>query len=287
MIYYVYIYLNPLKPGNYKYKKFNFNFEPFYIGMGKKNRIHQHIIRSKYNYRTNLHMTLKENTILKILKNNQEPIIFKLYDKLTIESAIRLEKCIIKLIGRRDIGLGPLSNLTDGGEGTKGTVLTEIQRKNISIRFKKMWKDGVYNNRDMSGEKNYFFNKHHTEETKEKIRNSIGDRKGENNSNYGKKWSDEQKNLASIKQKETHLQFLGENNPAKRPEVREILSLGKMGNKNPNSKKWLLISPENKEFIIDGGIKRNLKKFKLDYQQFKINDKNIRINKKGWQLKEF
>ena len=58
-----------------------------------------------------------------------------------------------------------------------------------------------------------------------------------------------------------------------------------MGIKNPNAKKWLLISPENEEFIIEGGIKRNLKNFNLNYQQFERTD-DIRINKKGWKLKE-
>ena len=79
----------------------------------------------------------------------------------------------------------------------------------------------------------------------------------------------------------------GENNPAKRTEVRKKLSDGKLGEKNPNAKKWLLISPDNEEIIIDGGIKRNLKKFKLTYSMFGYyKDSEKRKTKNGWILKE-
>ena len=44
--YYVYVYLNPLKAGEFNVGKFNFNYEPFYVGKGKGWRIGQHF--SKY-----------------------------------------------------------------------------------------------------------------------------------------------------------------------------------------------------------------------------------------------
>lgn len=242
MKYYIYIYLNPLKPGNYQYKKFNFEFEPFYIGLGQKNRIDRHINDAKYHKKK----SLKDNIILKILKNNLEPIRFKLYDNITLESASRLERYLIYLIGRRNIKSGSLSNLTTGGEGS-----------NII-----------------------------TDDIKNRIKKTIGsNRKGKNNFNYGKKWTDEQKENASIKQKETHKHLIGDNNPSKRKNIRKKISESKLGEKNPNAKKWLLISPDNDEFLINGGIKRNLKLYGLDYQQFK-NENNIRKNKKGWKLIE-
>lgn len=42
-IFYTYIYLNPLKPGQYTYEDFiSFPFEPFYVGKGYGKRIHDH-----------------------------------------------------------------------------------------------------------------------------------------------------------------------------------------------------------------------------------------------------
>jgi hypothetical protein len=36
--------------------------------------------------------------------------------------AIDLEKDLIKKIGRKDLGLGPLTNMTDGGDGMSGSI---------------------------------------------------------------------------------------------------------------------------------------------------------------------
>lgn len=287
MKYYIYIYLNPLKKGKYQYKHFNFDYEPFYVGLGQKNRINRHIIDSRYKDKHNKHKTLKDNIILKILKNDLEPIRFKLYENVTLESAIRLERCLIKLIGRRDISLGTLANFTDGGEGCVGYVCSDEMRKYYSERAKIYWKNGTF--KPKIGEKNGFYNKVHSEETKQKIRETIGDsRMGEKNANYGNNWTDEEKQKASLRQIENHKHLTGDNNPAKNEEVRKKISNSKIGLKNPNAKKWVLISPYGEENIIEGGIKRNLKLFKLDYQQFeKLDDNNIRMNKKGWILKEF
>jgi hypothetical protein len=287
MEYYIYIYLNPLKKGNYQYKHFKFDYEPFYVGLGKKNRINQHIINSRYKDKYHKHKTIKDNIILKILKNDLEPIRFKLYENVTLESAIRLEICLIKLIGRRNIGLGTLANLTDGGEGCVGCLWSNDARKKHSDLIRTFWKNGIFDNRDICGDKNGFYDMVHSEETKQKIRETIGDsRIGDKNANYGNKWTDEEKQNASLRQIKNHKHLTGDNNPAKNEEVRKKISNSKLGLKNPNAKKWVLISPDGKENIIEGGIKRNLKLFKLDYQQFKKVD-NIRMNKNGWILKEF
>lgn len=52
-------------------------------------------------------------------------------DDLTWEEACEKEKEFIKLYGRRDLGLGTLVNLTDGGSTTKGYIVTETTKGKI------------------------------------------------------------------------------------------------------------------------------------------------------------
>jgi len=120
--FYTYIYLNPLKAGDYNYGKLHFDFEPFYVGKGFGNRCNVHMLvidtRNK----------LKQNIINKILIKNKNPIIIILYSSLTEYSAFRIEKYLIKEIGRRDKKLGTLSNLSDGGEGNAGVIYNYERR---------------------------------------------------------------------------------------------------------------------------------------------------------------
>ncbi len=116
MKYYVYIYLNPLKQGNYIYKRFIFEYEPFYIGIGKGYRIESHI----KNINCKKKIKDVDKVIINILKEGKEPIRFKLYEHITFESAKRLERFLIGLIGRKDKNKGPLANLTNGAEGFIG-----------------------------------------------------------------------------------------------------------------------------------------------------------------------
>lgn len=244
MEYYVCIYLNPLKPGNYNFKKFHFDYEPFYIGLGKNKRMDCHLYEAKYNKMK----SFKDNIILEILKNNIEPIRYKLYENITFYTSKRLEKYLIKLIGRRDLKKGTLVNLTDGGEGSINYIQSE---KSISKMIK-----------------------------------TIGDsRKGELNSNYGKIWSKEQKEKASLINKENHKHLCGDNNPSKRIDIRKKISETKMGLKNPNACIWELITPDNEIIKVEGGIKRTLKEYDLTYQKmkYKIID-GIYYSKNGWKM---
>ncbi len=45
--FYVYIYLDPRKPGNFVYGDFLFKFEPFYDGKGKGDRITEGLSNKK------------------------------------------------------------------------------------------------------------------------------------------------------------------------------------------------------------------------------------------------
>lgn len=75
-------------------------------------------------------------------------------DCLTWDQAKELEIMLIKFYGRRDLGLGPLVNLTDGGDGAVGYVHTLEARAKLSASSR--------GNTNMTG-------KNHTDATKAKI----------------------------------------------------------------------------------------------------------------------
>lgn len=92
--------------------------EPFYIGIGKvKKRAYSKQNRNKY-----------WQNISNITEYDVEIIM----DELTWEEACEKEKEFIKLYGRFQNG-GTLCNMTDGGEGTLGVIVSEETRKKKSI----------------------------------------------------------------------------------------------------------------------------------------------------------
>jgi len=111
--YYVYIYLDPRKPGNYKYGECKFDHEPFYVGKGVGHRW-KNIKWNRTNY--------FKNKINKIKKLGLEPIILKLYKDLSENKSLILEKKLINSIGRKDLNNGPLINMTNGGDGSSGWI---------------------------------------------------------------------------------------------------------------------------------------------------------------------
>lgn len=135
-IFYVYFYLNPMKPGKFTFDlDFSFLYEPFYIGKGKGDRCEHGL---KYaNLTKNSH---KKNTINKIIKHGKYPIIVKIYENLNEQKAFELESLLIDKIGRKNLKNGPLVNLTDGGEGRKDT---SDKRINLMSKPVLQFKDGV------------------------------------------------------------------------------------------------------------------------------------------------
>lgn len=143
--------------------------EPFYIGIGSDSKYKR--ANTKY-FRNNLwnKITLKTQYEVEILM-----------DDLTWEEACTKEIEFIKLYGRIDLESGSLSNLTDGGEGTRNVVISEEARKKRSEARK--------------GEKNNFFGKHLSEEAKAKLRakailrtHTEEVKKRISEKNKGKKW---------------------------------------------------------------------------------------------------
>lgn len=265
--YFVYVLLDLRKQGEFIYEDYRFKNEPFYIGVShRKERLNEHFWKSQEN-------TFKQAVIRKILKEGclRENITLIMLKDLSKEEAFNKEKEIIGKIGRRDQKLGPLTNLSSGGEGT--LELTQEQKQQL--------KDyNILNSR--------FKGKKHTKESKEKMRKTIGDkRKGELNANYGKRWTKEQKEQASINQKENLKHLRGDNNPSKRKEVKEKLRETKLGKLNPNYKEWELLTPEGTKTIIEGGykLKERLKEMGFTKAMFYKKENNYRIQKDGWKLK--
>jgi hypothetical protein len=138
--FYVYIYLDPRKPGKFSYERTTeefgyekidevFDFEPFYIGKGLGKRINLHLKKVQRGKFSN---SPKNQKINKLIKIGLLPIISKIKENLIEEEAFNFEKQFIRVIGRHDLKLGPLLNLTFGGEGSSGIIWTKESREKES-----------------------------------------------------------------------------------------------------------------------------------------------------------
>ena len=171
--YYVYVYLDPRKPGKYVYHGQAFSYEPFYVGKGGQGdtvsykRWSQHLsigkLKNRNKCENNYHKYYRINNIL---SEGLEPLIH-IYQKFQDEQdALSAEKCLIEHIGRRDLKTGPLTNLREGGQGgalseetkkkisesLKGNIpwnrfktITEMQKKAISLKVSSIVKRKVDN----------------------------------------------------------------------------------------------------------------------------------------------
>ena len=131
-MYYCYILLDPTRPGDYQFENLYFEYEPFYVGKGIGNRINAHDEPKDTK-------TKKRAKIRKIKKLGLEVIKIKLFEDLSESSAFELEKSTISLIGRKDKKVGPLLNLTDGGEGSSGVIQSKETKDKRSNTLKEWW----------------------------------------------------------------------------------------------------------------------------------------------------
>lgn len=94
--------------------------EVFYTGIGVEKRPYHTIQRSSF--------------WKKIVKNNNG--IFEveiLVCDISWDSASQIERSLIKYFGRKDLGTGTLCNMTDGGDGTPGHIVSAEVRKKMSL----------------------------------------------------------------------------------------------------------------------------------------------------------
>ena len=120
--------------------------EPFYIGIGSD---------SNYNRAYEIKKD-RRNIVWSRIASKSEIEVEIMLDGLSWDNACEKEIEFIKLYGRIDNGNGILSNLTDGGDGTIGLIVSEKTRKENSKRF--------------SGKGNPMYNKSHSKELIEQIR---------------------------------------------------------------------------------------------------------------------
>lgn len=238
--FYVYVYLDPRKEGKYVYGEFQFDYEPFYVGKGYGFRKFRHM--SDYVLKTDKNK-LKVNKIKKILSEGLECKIIEYKSNITEKESFDLEKLMIATIGRYDLGKGPLTNLTDGGEGDSGKIMSDEQKQilreqhlgmkasdeaknnmslaqfkrhqNMSEDEKKAISEKLSNNfKNMTEEEMIAYREKCKNSWTEEKRNKMSEfNKGENNPNYGNKWNDEQKKKLSDHQK-VNSNFV-KNNPQK------------------------------------------------------------------------
>lgn len=104
------------------------NSEVFYIGKGQGKRAYWHLNRKDKHPMT--------HRIQKMLREGVEPeIIFVFHG--SEEKALKWERDLIALHGRKDQGKGPLLNLTDGGEvGPTNRDWSAESRAKISLARK-------------------------------------------------------------------------------------------------------------------------------------------------------
>lgn len=139
----------------------------FYVGIGKT---------EKRAYQINS----RRNEFWGKVRDKYGIIVEITHKDILWEEACAIEKYLIYFYGRRNLNLGNLCNLTDGGNGAFGVIHTEETKNKFSERSKGI-KNPMFGK---SGELSPNWGRKHSEETKQKMKKSSA--KGENHPLFGK-----------------------------------------------------------------------------------------------------
>lgn len=144
-------------------------------------------------------------------------------------------------------------NITKGGSlppNHKGKTYKEI--------YGRRWKEQVEKRTKLQLERGGYGPVTHTKATKKKISAAVS---GKNNPMYGKKQSEKTKKL------------IGQANQGRL-----------LGVKNPNSKKWILVSPKGKKYETVGNLKGKCKELGLSFATIHASHRYNRPMRSGWKI---
>jgi len=247
--------------------------EVFYVGIGaEENRVFDKHNRSPY---------------WKHIVNKVGYSVNIIHKDIDWEEAKNIEILLIEKYGRKDLGKGNLVNMTDGGEGSPGVIISEETRKKISEANKgrkgcMLGKTHSEEARKKISEANKgntnMLGKTHSEETKKKMSEantgktymlrktpSEENRKKISEANTGKTHSEETKQKLSEAQKGENNNFFGKKHSE---EARKKMSEANKGNTNmlgktlsEETRKKMSITRQNKEGVKGYFFNKERKKY--------------------------
>ena len=254
--YYVYVYYDP-RPGK--------DYEPFYVGKGKNDRMWFHLyVNNKKNKTRNRR---KQGIIKHILNDGYLPVVEKYISGITEKLAYEIEYSLIIFWGTRKNGDGTLTNI-DIFPSEKHRFYEKDKTstyKKISEKLKKCWQDpnSTFNSIEYRNYLKWRFT-------------------GEGNPRYG-----DHRTWEEIHGRE------------KANKLKDDCSKKYKGKGNPRAKKWILESPEGEKIKVYGNIREKCKELNLSYislYRFKGNRvynkkiqkkyKEMSLNTQGWRLYE-
>lgn len=136
-MFYVYVYRDP-RPTK--------NSQPVYVGKGTGDRDLSHWSRGSHNKPF-------QDFIAHLKARGLVATCDRVFETEVEAEAFAKEIELIALYGRRNLGKGPLFNLTDGGEGATGSVRSDEEKAHLSVEFQRIWQIPEYRAKIVAAQK--------------------------------------------------------------------------------------------------------------------------------------